>query len=308
LKSLFREQIDNPQKITSAFFNYLQTELTSGNPHLSEEEQERLRSHYPYVMDSYRYPMELVATIYSTRRAHPTKAILESENPLVFDAGCGYGSDSFLFAALGAKVLALDASHDQIEIAKKRKRYYEKLLERTLDITFTVADLNEGTPASADISLTWLSSVLAVIEEQDTFLTRVYWATRTGGKIMIVDYNLWNPHFLWTEWRRRRQALSKSPEFARHADFWGMVNRKNRLGAMFFPRSEGGFFDDVQFFSPRSLGRLLERVGFRLSPSFFSGFAPPFLFNGLSAQVERAFSQVPIIKNLGRANLVTAVK
>jgi len=308
LKSLLREQIDNPNKITSVFFSYLKTELTSGNPHLSEEEQERLRSHYPYVMDSYRYPAELVAIIYSIRRAYPTKALLESETPLVLDAGCGYGSDSILFAALGAKVLAVDTSPEHIEIAEKRKRYYEETLEKSLDITFEMADLNEYTPNRADISLTWLSSVLAVIADQDTFLSRLYRATRGSGKIMIVDYNLWNPHVLWTEWRRRRQALSKSPEFARHADFWGMVNRKNRLGAMFFPRSEGGFFDDVQFFSPRSLGRLLERVGFRLSPSCFSGFAPPFLFNGLSAQVERAFSQVPIIKNLGRANLVTAVK
>jgi hypothetical protein len=150
--------------------------------------------------------------------------------------------------------------------------------------------------------------VLAVIENQDAFLNRIYQATRAGGKIMIVDFNLWNPPFMWTEWRRRRQALRKSPEFARHADFWAMVRRRKRSGAFFFPQLGGGLFDDVQFFTPGTLGYLLERVGFQLLLPGFSGFAPPVLFKGLSAHLEKVFSRVPIVKSLGRAYLVTGVK
>jgi SAM-dependent methyltransferase len=297
-----------PEAITQTFFAFLRTELVNGNSYLDKEEQARLRSHYPFMMDPNRYPPEFVSTIYTSRRVYPVQAILDSRNPLVFDAGYGYGSDSFLFAALGAKVLAVDVSTEQIEIAQKRKRYYEETLDRSLDVTFGVADLNEYTPEGADISLTWLASVLAVIENQDAFLNRVYQATRAGGKIMIVDFNLLNPLFLCTEWRRRRRALARSPEFARHADFWTMVRRKKRRGASFFPQIGGGLFDDVQFFTPGTLGRLLEQVGFRLLPSGFSGFAPPVLFKGLSAHVEKAFSRVPIVKSLGRAYLVTGVK
>jgi SAM-dependent methyltransferase len=307
---IFQDSSDHsrPETITQTFYAFLRTELVNGNPYLDKEEQARLRSHYPFMMEPNRYPPELVSTIYTSRRVHPVQAILDSRNPLVFDAGYGYGSDSFLFAALGAKVLAVDVSTEQIEIARKRKRYYEETLDRSLDVTFGVADLNGYTPEGADISLTWLASVLAVIENQDAFLNRIYQATRAGGKIMIVDFNLWNPPFILTEWRRRRQALRKSPEFARYADFWAMVRRRKRRGAFFFPQLGGGLFDDVQFFTPGTLGYLLERVGFQLLPPGFSGFAPPVLFKGLSAHLEKVFSRVPIVKNLGRAYLVTGVK
>ncbi len=61
-------------------------------------------------MDSSRYPLDLVATVYARRRALPIRAIQDSKEPFVFDAGCGYGSDSLLFASLGARVVAVDLS------------------------------------------------------------------------------------------------------------------------------------------------------------------------------------------------------
>ncbi len=300
--------LTEPETITRTFFTLVRTEVTDGNSYLSKEEQVRLQTHYPFMMDSNRYPPELLSTIYVCRRLHPVQTLLSSAEQVVLDAGCGYGSDSLLFAATGARVMAVDLSADQIDIAQKRKRYYEDTLERRLDITFEVSDLNEYTPEKMDVSLTWLSSVLAIVKNQDTFLTRIYKATRTGGKIMIVDYNLWNPHFLWTEWRRRRRAFARSPEFSRNANYWAMVTRKRRNGAFFYPQSGGGVFDDVQFFTPGTLGRVLEQVGFRVLPSNFSGFAPPGLFKGLSPYLERLFSSVPALKNLGRAYLMTGVK
>ena len=112
MRDLFREKTDNYGKITHAFFTYLQTELMGGNPYLNEEERGRLRSHYPFMMNPNRYPTRLVSTIYASRRVHPVQTILVSRNPLVFDAGCGYGSDSLLFATVGAKVMAVDLSAD----------------------------------------------------------------------------------------------------------------------------------------------------------------------------------------------------
>src|SRR4030042_3861627 len=125
-------------------------------------------------MEPTRYPPEWVSTIYTSRRVHPVQAILDSKNPLVFDAGCGYGSDSFLFAALGAKVLAVDVSAEQVEIAEKRKPYYEEVFCRSLDVMFLGAALDEYTPEKDNLSLTWLSSVLAIVQNQDAFLGRIY--------------------------------------------------------------------------------------------------------------------------------------
>jgi SAM-dependent methyltransferase len=300
--------ITEPEPIVQTFFGLLRTEMLDGNPYLDKQEQACLQGHYPFMMDPNRYPPKLLSTIYVRRRLHPVQTLLSSTEHLILDAGCGYGSDSLLFAAVGAKVMAVDLSADKIEIAQKRKRYYERTLDSPLDVTFRTADLNDYTPDSANISMTWLSSVLAIIKNQDAFLARIYKATRAGGRIMVVDYNLWNPHFLWTEWRRRRRAFERSPEFEHNANYWAMVTRKRRSGAFFYPQRGGDVFDDVQFFTPGTLGRLLDQVGFRVLPSSFSGFAPPSLFKGLSTCLERLFSRMPILKNLGRAYVVTGVK
>jgi SAM-dependent methyltransferase len=308
LSILLRGETDNPEEVAHVFYTHLRAELVNGNPYLDKEEQARLRRHYPFMMDSNRYPPELVSTIYTSRRAYPVQAILETENPLVFDAGCGYGSDSLLFAALGAKVEAVDVSTEQIKIAQKRKRHYEEILDRSLDVTFRVADLDEYTPGKESLSLTWLSSVLAIVRNQDTFLDRVYKATRTGGKVMVVDFNLLNPFFLWGEWRRRWQALRESQAFAREGDFWAMVQRRGRKGARFYARDGEGVFDDVQFFTPATLARLLRSVGFRPLTPRFSGFTPPFLFRRVLKDLERVFSRMPGLNNLGRAYVVTGEK
>jgi len=65
---------------------------------------------------------------YVNRRTTTAEAIQGSRESIVFDAGCGYGSDSFLFAFLGGRVVSVDSSPKNIGIAKKRKQYYEKNL------------------------------------------------------------------------------------------------------------------------------------------------------------------------------------
>src|SRR5678810_1012151 len=74
-----------------------------GNSYLSREEQNCLQKFYPVMMKPERYPCDCTAAIYSSRGAYPIEKILGSKNSVVFDAGCGYGSESFLFASLGAR-------------------------------------------------------------------------------------------------------------------------------------------------------------------------------------------------------------
>ena len=171
-----------------------------------------------------------------------------------------------------------------------------------------MADLNQYEPQKKGFSLTWLSSVLAALRDQESFLKRVHEATRATGQLIIVDFNLMNPVFLWAEWNRRRKALRESPEFGCHADFSGMLRRKGRNGALYYPKQGGGFFDDVQFFTPHTLGVLLRRVGFQVLQPCFSGFVPPLPFDGLSTRLEGLLPRVPVLKALGRAYMVTGVK
>jgi SAM-dependent methyltransferase len=301
--------MSTPEDITLKFYHDLRQEVIEDNPYLDNAEQLKLQNHYAVMMNAKKYPPGLAATIYSNRRTPAVQAILEQQHPLVLDAGCGYGSESFLFAALGARVLAVDVSADQITIARKRKLYFEKLLAgRALDIDFQVADLNFYLPDRQNFSLTWIASMLAALSNQDDFLRRVYGATRAGGCVMVTDMNLLNPLFLFKEWRRRQRAKLTSPEFSRQADFWAMVRRRGRFGARFFPRDGQGWFDDVQFFSAVTLNALLRRAGFRTFQTLYSGFLPPSFYVNPFNSLETYIPRIPLLKELGYFYLVSGVK
>ena len=297
-----------PLSVTSSFHRLLQNEICEGNPFLSIEDQSKLRHHYPLLLAPDRYPPKLVERIYVNRRAPAVQVILEEETPMVFDAGCGYGSESFLFASMGARVLAVDISTEQIQIAKKRQRYFEEILGRPLDVTFVVADLDEYNPTMSNVSITWLASVLAAVKDQEGFLRRVFEKTREGGKVIITDMNLLNPLFLWNEWRRRKEAIRRNVEFRQRADFLAMFKRRDRKGARYFFSRDGESFDDVQFFGADTLSNLLRNVGFYPQSPSFSGFVPPALFQMGLGCLENIFGGLPLLRELGYFYVVVGIK
>lgn len=295
-------------QIASRFYAVLRTEVFEGNAYLGTNDQAMLRTHYPVMLSPARNPVELAATIYAQRRQYPVAAIQQTDQPIVFDAGCGYGSESFLFASLGAHVLAVDMDPEKIRIARLRQSYYEELFQKKLAIDFQVADLDNYIPPSRHLSLTWLASVLAAIPNQNRLLQNVFNATRPGGQVMISDMNLWNPLFLWSEWRRRENAKRINTAFARAANFGAMFARRGRVGARYFTSRDGTLFDDVQFFSPATLDRLLRQVGFHSTQFHFSGFVPPFLARLRLTRLESVFARLPLISQFGYFYLGIGIK
>jgi SAM-dependent methyltransferase len=300
------DSADSPEESIRKFHGALRREVLEGNPFLGPEEQSILRDYHPLLGSPGRYPPELVESIYLNRRAAPAKLIRERPDSVVLDAGCGVGTDSILFAALGAKVVAVNLSAEELGVAERRVRYYEKTWGRRLEVRLVRGDLNRYAP-DEDLSLAWLASILAVIKDQETLLERIFRSTRRRGEIMVVDYNLLHPPFLWGEWRRRSCARSRSPEFSRQAYYWAMVRRRGRRGARFFPLTEGGLFDDAQFFTPGTLRSLLRKVGFRVLPPRFSG-CTPLSSAPVSTSLENILSRLPGWKVLGRAYLMAGVK
>jgi SAM-dependent methyltransferase len=304
---------------TTAFYRALRDEVLTHNPFLTSTDQSLLRSHYPTMMSSDRYPADLAATIYAARRSPAAEAIVAAPNPVVLDAGCAFGSESFLFAILGAKVLAVDLDEQHIAIAKKRQHYYEEIFDRALDVTFEIANLNDFDPASVSgfesdlesrppgLSLTWIASVLAAIADQDALLARIYKATRPGGRVMVTDMNLLNPLFLAREFLRRRRAQKTSSDFARDGNFWSMLTRTGRSGARYYARAEGNQFDDVQFFTPATIAKLLKQAGFKPDPPVCSGFGLP-LLGRRAVGVEQILPRIPGLGNLGYFYLAAATK
>lgn len=301
--------MDVHKKIARIFYLELRREVILGDPYLNHKEQALLQQHYEVMMNAEKYPPNLARVIYVNRRSPAVQAVLTSRDAVVFDAGCGFGSESFLFASLGAKVLAVDLSPEQICIAEKRKSYFEnEVFKKKLDITFRVADLKDYLPETPGVSLTWIASVLAALPDQEDFLRRVYAVTREGGQVLVTDMNLGNPLFLYREWQRRQQAKAQSPEFARQTDFWSMVRRRGRSGARLFPRQRQGQFDDAQFFTAGTLAALLRQVGFRIAQPRFSGFVPPPVYINFLTPLEAVMASVPVLKNLGYFYIVTGIK
>lgn len=280
------------------FYALLRREIVQGNPALDPSDQALLQSHYPVMLTPQHNPPALAATIYAERRQHPVASIRAVSDPVVFDAGCGYGSESFLFGSLGAHVLAIDADPEKVRIAQLRQPYFEQYLNRKLYITFAVVDLDAYTPSAPNLSLTWLASVLAAIPHQNDFLMRVRNHTRTRGQIMVSDMNLWNPLFLIGEFRRRAAASAVNPAFAQAQDFRAMFSRRARVGARYYPHN-GATFDDVQFFQPLSLTRLYQVTGWRPTHFYFSGYIPPALARLGLTSLETVLPRVPLLSQFG---------
>ena len=299
----------DPHRITATFYVLLRREVMEGNPLLDDGEQRLLAEHYPVMMSPERNPVPLVTEIYTQRRAPAVASILRHEAPRVLDAGCGYGSESFLFAALGGRLLGVDLSPEKVAIAHKRKAYWEELFDRPLDIEWESADLDTFRPQGEEFHLTWIASVLAAVGDQDALLRRIHAATRPGGELMITDMNLHNPLFLWKEWSRRRRGAELSSAFAEAADFAAMVRRRGRRGARYFPvPGEEAPFDDAQFFTPGTLARLMRSVGFRPGPPAFSGFVPPLPKGPDLSSLEGLLDRVPLVRRGAYFYRLTGVK
>ncbi|MFH1897594.1 MAG: class I SAM-dependent methyltransferase [Candidatus Desantisbacteria bacterium] len=86
-----------------------------------------LNNHFKFNFFHHHYSRPLYIAISHLFRKITTIKIL--------DIGCGMGSQSLLFALLGAEVVGIDMDSDALEIFRLRKEFYEKLSKRPLKIT-----------------------------------------------------------------------------------------------------------------------------------------------------------------------------
>ena len=301
--SRIRNQGQDSYHTAADFYRCLRTEVVEGNPALSKSENELLRAHYPIMMQECSYPMRLAQRIYAARRQHAVAAVRAAESPVVFDAGCGYGSESFLFAMLGARVIAVDLSPAQIAIAERRRAYYESL-NKPLAIEFIVADLDSYVPPESDLSLTWLASVLPSIKNKLEFLRRVGSATRRGGRVLITDLSMANPMFALSEHRRGHFGDGRLSWVRPLLD---RLQRQPHEACRYpiGPDNPDGY---AQFLDSRRLAALLISSGFTVSVVDHAGFAPPQILGSFSAGAEAWIGQLPWITRFGLFYTVGADK
>ena len=137
--------------------------------------------------------------------------------PRVLDAGCGHGSFSLLFAAMGGDVTGADVRPDRLHVAERRAARYAADTGEGLQVRFERRDLAADWRECFD--LVWVHNALSHIDPLDAFLDRVAEHLAAGGVFVVGDINGANPLH-----RRRLAALRAevhqeyvAPDGRRHA-------------------------------------------------------------------------------------------
>lgn len=146
----------------------------------------------PFFRHHYTYPLWL-----ATR-----EIFARAPRPRVLDLGCGTGTQSMLFALLGAEVISVDMDADSLEVLRKRKTLYEAECGRTLDITIecgNVFELNfeQLGPFDAVYSL----FAFNMMQPSSVLLKRLAPHLRAGAVFAVQDGN--REHFFNRIFRSR---------------------------------------------------------------------------------------------------------
>jgi len=183
---------------------------------------------------------------------------IKNKNAAILDAGCGLGTESIYFASLGMNVLSIDLNRSFINLAKKRKDYYEKKLNKDLAINFCATNIFDIEEKKFEII--WLSEAISHIYPPESFLEKAYSLLETGGHIFISDTNSLNPIIQVYTAKQTKRIFRKN------------VKKKHPItGKMIEEASEN-------LLNPLKISSLLKNIGYSNINYEYSRFLPPRFF------------------------------
>jgi SAM-dependent methyltransferase len=122
----------------------------------------------------------------------------------ILDLGCGCGTQSIYMAIKGARVVALDLDQTALEVFMKRKKHYEQVVGRNLDITIHCADSFEFDYASVT-PLVGLHSMFAfnMMQPSSRLVNTILPHLTRRACITVLDGNSKSWMLRLLPWRRR---------------------------------------------------------------------------------------------------------
>lgn len=203
-------------------------------------------------------------------RLQTAVAAVDRPGMQVLDAGCGVGTESILFARLGAEVTAVDLHPARIAAARWRiSRAGAE--ERRIELICSDVSRVER-PGRYDI--VWSMESVSHIEPLDRFFGRMRENLKPGGLLIVSDANGLNPWLQLVALRERGLRVYE-------------LRRDERTG-------ETVRYANERLVPVTSLGRLLARSGFTVESTHLSGFFPPALF---ARSPERAMRMEEVIRS-----------
>lgn len=176
---------------------------------LTERQKSSFRDYYeeagllrawrcPFFRHHYAIPLSIaVREMFSTGNA-----------PRILDLGCGTGTQSLLFALLGARVVAVDMDETALEVLRKRKVLYEEQSGGTLDISVYCGNVFElDFAALGPFDAVYSLFAFNMMQPSSDLLSRLGPHLTERAVIAIQDGN--RSHFFNRLFRPRKTVASK---------------------------------------------------------------------------------------------------
>ena len=129
-----------------------------------------------------------------------------SRKPKILDLGCGVGTQSLFYAALGAEVISIDMDTKSLDILRKRRDIYQQACGRQLNISLYNANALEFDYQTIS-PLDGIFSMFAfnMMQPSSALIPKLAASLKSRGRLVIMDGNrsCWINRFF-----RRRQVLS----------------------------------------------------------------------------------------------------
>lgn len=188
----------------------------------------------------------------------------------ILDAGCGVGSESLLFAYLGARVTGVDIMEERLSLARSRVPFFQSEAAKDVNVEFILGDLF-SIMGTQQFDAIWIREAISHIHPLEKFLDCAHQSLRAEGKIFVSDSNWANPMVKLETYRNYRNRLK-----------WYHLLTRWREAGLFYV--EDGYYDPItgrhvamaqeRMFSPRGFRSLLESRGFRVVGQRTIGFLP----------------------------------
>lgn len=141
---------------------------------------------------------------YASRLTPALSALREMKLPLrLLDAGCGYGSESLLFALAGASVTGVELVSDRVELARSRRNFYQDRLSSEISVEFVNADVKRFLQEAGQFDIIWIMEAVSHIHPLEDFLLLAKQHLSPGGLLITSDPNALNPLAMYRALRIR---------------------------------------------------------------------------------------------------------
>jgi len=167
---------------------YLWREL-NGDVKLSEKTATELGDYYPWAIPSSRNRAAVVKETMVSRLQHALQWVMQrGPRVRVLDAGCGLGTESLLFAQIGAEVVGVDLFDKYVTAAQERLEQFEAHIGKRLKVRFSAMNLFD-IPANERFDLIYCREAISHIDPISRFLEFSHSRLVPGGQLVVSDAN-----------------------------------------------------------------------------------------------------------------------